>query len=210
METSNQDNINGGSPVDDPSNWRSDTDVDPAIAIANMEIPDWDTFFMAMVFVYAMRSPDRQTKQGCVIVDNASHVPIGFGFNGHPRKCGGLPTDRPEKYPFMVHADINAILNMMHQSPDATMYLPMPPCEVCFGAALNLPFTKITRIVYYEDRDFPHTRRLSGLRPDVKLCRYDGGKPDRVRQLMLQAARYVQFRDEHSGVLSAGSTPTYR
>jgi len=48
-----------------------------------------------MVFVVAMRSPDRQTKQGAVIVDWPSKAVIGVGYNGHPRGAdNNLPTMR--------------------------------------------------------------------------------------------------------------------
>lgn len=202
-------------------------DLTPEQEIEAMPQPDWDTFFMGMVFYYAMKSPDRQTKQGCIIVDNRSHVPIGFGFNGHPRKCKGLPChragtllpdgttqQRPDKYPFMVHADINAIVNLLHDSPDATMYLPMPPCEVCFGAALNLPFTQITRVVFYEDRDYSITYQIADQRPDVRLVPYrdvvPSSAPLGVEQTLLQAARYVHLRQEFGEGLSGSSAKTYR
>jgi deoxycytidylate deaminase len=53
--------------------------------IADFPIPTWECHFMSRVFSAAMRSPDEQTKQGAVIVDWDTKVPIGDGYNGHVR-----------------------------------------------------------------------------------------------------------------------------
>ena len=69
-------------------------DKRPTVFVAEMEKPSWDTFFMGLSYFYCTRSPDQQTKTGCVIVDWASKRPIGLGYNGHPRGMEGLPTMR--------------------------------------------------------------------------------------------------------------------
>jgi len=66
----------------------------PTVFVADMEKPEWDTFFMGLAYYYCTRSPDQQTKTGCVIVDWPSKLVIGLGYNGHPRGMNGLPTMR--------------------------------------------------------------------------------------------------------------------
>ena len=58
----------------------------------------------------AQRSHDAQTQHGCVITD-ANHRIVGVGYNGFPRGLddSSLPTTRPEKYHWMIHAEINAL-----------------------------------------------------------------------------------------------------
>ena len=69
-------------------------DKRPTVFVAEMEKPNWDNFFMGLAFYYCTRSPDAQTKAGCVIVDWPSKIVIGLGYNGHPRGMNGLPTMR--------------------------------------------------------------------------------------------------------------------
>jgi deoxycytidylate deaminase len=90
---------------------------------------------MGLAFIAAQRSHDEQTKHGCVLVDPMHHV-IGVGFNGHIR--GGkdtLPTTRPDKYPFMIHSEQNALANCVVPpwtvSGGVTAYITGRPCLQC-------------------------------------------------------------------------------
>jgi len=180
-----------------------------------MTVPSWHTWFMAMTFLYAMRSPDRQTKQGCVIVDWPSKIPIGFGYNGHPRGAVGLPVDRPDKYPYMVHADSNAAVNCMGRSEHAVVYLPMPPCERCLGLLVNMPFVQVRQIIYYEDRDLPNTRLLvealeRGPTQSPQLVPFAMvTEPGDLQRLLKQLTRYVHLRTAFSDALSTRSCRDY-
>jgi dCMP deaminase len=199
--------------------------------IHDLERPAWDQYFMGMVFLAAMRSHDQQTKQGCVIVDWDTRTVLGTGFNGHPRgsqapqtqpnigvsqlptlregspRSDGIIQGKPDKYSCMVHADTNAVVNAAAgRSDNAVMYLPMPPCETCLGILANMPFVKIRRIVYLEDRDLPNTRWLLEYLPHIRLEKYTGPNPAEV---LLNAAAYVQLRLTQSQALSAKSATTY-
>ena len=202
--------------------------------IHDLERPAWDQYFMGMVFLAAMRSHDQQTKQGCVIVDWATKTILGTGYNGHPRgsqkqvvdtscwppivedlptlRAGGIKPDgtlqcKPDKYACMVHADTNAVVNAAAgRSDNAVMYLPMPPCETCLGVMANMPFVKIHRIVYLEDRDLPNTEWLLRFLPHIRLEKYTGPNPAEV---LLNAAAYVHLRLTQSQALSAKSATTY-
>ena len=208
----------------------------PAIWIETLAKPSWDAYFMSMVFLAAMRSPDQETKQGCVLVDWDTKTILGTGYNGHPRGAvdycdnpfsgmcypnaeqlkrfqdGGvegihiLPTKRPDKYPFMVHADSNAAVNCRGTSNNAICYLPMPPCEVCLGIMANLPTVRIKRIVYLEDRNFPNTVALAKHLPHITFEKYKGQHPAEV---LINAATYAMLRTSQGAELSKNSTTTY-
>jgi dCMP deaminase len=96
--------------------------------------PDWDNFFLSLCFMIARRSLDQHTKHGCVIVDERHRI-ISTGYNGPP---GGLddatiPLTRPEKYKYMEHSELNAILNSGTKNlVGSTFYITGLPCHTCF------------------------------------------------------------------------------
>ena len=97
--------------------------------------PSKDQDFMASAFLSAFRSHDSQSKVGAILV-NTEQREISRGRNGFPSdiKKEGLPTTRPTKYPFMVHAEINAIANMVIKPKIASLYVTRMPCENCAKA----------------------------------------------------------------------------
>jgi len=92
----------------------------------------WDEYFLSMAHVASLRSPDEQTKVGCVIVNEDKHI-IGVGYNGFPAgtESDNLPRVRPGKYPYMIHAEQNAISNMLLKQKKLTAYVTARPCLVC-------------------------------------------------------------------------------
>lgn len=94
--------------------------------------PDWDDYFLNIAHVASSRSPDEQTKVGCVIVNEDKHI-VAIGYNGFPAGTNSdhLPTVRPHKYPYMIHAEQNAISNMETKNKNLTAYVTARPCLVC-------------------------------------------------------------------------------
>jgi len=72
----------------------------------------WDEWLIGLCYWVAKRSHDVATQHGAVLVDS-SHRVLGLGYNGYPRGCmdADMPTDRPEKYGYIVHAEANCLLN---------------------------------------------------------------------------------------------------
>ena len=93
----------------------------------------WHEYFIGLAEFSSIRSHDIETQVGCVIVDNNNHV-IGLGYNG---VCSGvddkdLPNKRPNKYPFIVHAEQNALANMsLKSSSEKRAYITAYTCSVC-------------------------------------------------------------------------------
>ena len=94
--------------------------------------PDWDQYFMSMAHLASVRSHDEQTQVGCVIINDKNHI-ISLGYNGFPAntKDSHLPTVRPGKYPYMLHAEQNAISNMIIKADNLKAYITAYPCSVC-------------------------------------------------------------------------------
>ena len=86
-----------------------------------------------MAHYASIRSHDSQTRVGCVIVGSPNIV-VGVGYNGFCSnvKEEGLPTTRPDKYPFIVHAEANAISNLVVKQIDYyKAYITHLPCANC-------------------------------------------------------------------------------
>lgn len=163
--------------------------------------PDWDTFFMALAFLVAQRSPDAETKHGAVVVDENRRI-LGMGFNGFPRGCRDekLPTIRPGKYPYMVHAELNALINA-RSIPDparSAIYITGEPCNECFKAIIQFGIGRVvhgsvgsTCINTNEEHDMVRSSIAEGL--SVVVDRYTG-PVGQVAAVLEKTAAYVLQR----------------
>lgn len=97
------------------------------------ESTNWDRRFIGLARHIAEWSKDPSTKVGAVLVDAKRRV-IGTGYNGFPRGIAddGRLNDRPTKYKYVVHAEINAILNATRADiEECTLYCTHMPCMGC-------------------------------------------------------------------------------
>ncbi len=103
--------------------------------------PSWDKTFFDILAVLAKRSDDPNTKLGSLVVSEENDI-LSLGYNGLPR--GIKPTEnntsRPTKYPYMVHAEENAILNAGRKGValrGSKLYVEMFPCMNCARAIVQ-------------------------------------------------------------------------
>ena len=115
----------------------------------------WDEYFMGLAHLSAMRSKDPSTQVGAVIVDQ-EHKVVGIGYNGLPIGCSDdeFPWDREggmleTKYAFVVHAELNAILNSTRNLHGCTLYVSLFPCNECAKAIIQ---SGMQKIVYEDDK----------------------------------------------------------
>lgn len=107
-----------------------------------MEKIDWDSLFMNMVYLTAMKSKDESTHVGAVIVGPDNEV-RSVGFNSFPRGINdGVPgrQQRPEKYHWMAHAEVNSVFNAAMAGTavkGCKMYTNGVPCTGCVHAVIN-------------------------------------------------------------------------
>jgi dCMP deaminase len=116
---------------------------------------DWDSYFMALAHLSAMRSKDPNTNVGAVIVDDMHRI-VSIGYNGMPRGCydDQFPWEREgdflhTKYAYVVHAELNAILNSARPVAGCTLYVSLFPCNECAKAIIQ---SGIKAIVYECDK----------------------------------------------------------
>ena len=116
---------------------------------------NWDEYFMAMAHLAAFRSKDPNTQVGACIVNPDRRV-VGLGYNGFPRGCDDdeYSWEREgsfleTKYPYVVHAELNAILNSIMTLKNCTIYVSLFPCNECAKAIIQ---SGISRVVYESDK----------------------------------------------------------
>ena len=116
---------------------------------AMAKIPSWHEYFFTIMEAASLRSKDPETRVGAVIVDSNNRQ-IAMGYNGFPpgiREEDGR-WDRPTKYDFVVHAEMNAIFNSHQSVKGCSVYLPFWPCKDC---AKNLAAAGISTINILSD-----------------------------------------------------------
>jgi dCMP deaminase len=97
--------------------------------------PSWTDYFLGLAKVVSQRSHDMQTQHGCVITDSRDRI-LGVGYNGFPRGLDDdlLPKTRPEKYPWMIHAERNALSNCVVRPDNGIAYVTGQSCNDCIMA----------------------------------------------------------------------------
>lgn len=127
-------------------------------------INKWDKIFFEESILWTKNSHDTQTQCGCVLVKDKTC--ISTGYNGFIRDIddGVLPRTRPEKYPFMIHAEANAIYNSVRlgrSTLGATAYITGMPCINCLQMLYqcgvhDIKFTDVSNIkmnIYMKEYD---------------------------------------------------------
>lgn len=106
--------------------------------------PSWDEYFLDLAEQVSRRSPDPSTKHGCVLVDQDRRV-ISTGYNGPVSGIpnGMVPTTRPDKYDWFIHAEDNAVAFARCDLRGATAYVTGPPCAACFRRLLQVGVRRV-------------------------------------------------------------------
>lgn len=117
----------------------------------------WDEYFMGVSLLSSMRSKDPSTQVGACIVSDDNKI-MSVGYNGFPRGCSDdefpweRSAERPNdtKYPFVCHAELNAILNAGGQSlVGARIFVALFPCNECAKAIIQ---SGIKEVIYISDK----------------------------------------------------------
>lgn len=115
----------------------------------------WDEYFMGVASLSSKRSKDPNTQVGACVVNEDKRI-IGIGYNGFPMGCRDdvFPWGKEDnylntKYPYVVHAEPNAILNCTSSLKGATLYVTLFPCNECAKLIIQ---SGIKHIVYASDK----------------------------------------------------------
>lgn len=128
----------------------------------------WDTYFMGVAKLSAMRSKDPTTQVGACIVNQQKRI-IGIGYNGFPVgvEDDAFPWDKNDewldsKYPYVVHAEPNAILNATVSLEGATLYVTLFPCNECAKLIIQSGIKEVVFLKdkYHDQESFVASRRM--------------------------------------------------
>lgn len=128
---------------------------DRQVSMKKENVISWDDYFMGLAHLSALRSKDPSTQVGACIVDDRNRV-VSIGYNGMPYGCNdddfewGREGDfLKTKYPYVVHAELNAILNAPRPVQGCTIYVSLFPCNECAKAIIQ---AGIKEIIYESDK----------------------------------------------------------
>ncbi len=119
----------------------------------------WDEAFMLQAVVIAGRSKDPSSQVGACIVDENNHI-LSLGYNGTPKTWNDntFPWERKAdkdyhtKYPYVIHAEMNALLNYKGNTKSldgATVYVTLFPCSNCAKALVQ---AGVKKVIYLSDK----------------------------------------------------------
>ena len=116
----------------------------------------WDEYFMSVAKLSAYRSKDPNTQVGACIVNSDKKI-VGVGYNGLPWGCEDedFPWEVRDgdldktKYPYVVHAELNAILNSTGNLKGCKIYVSLFPCHECVKAIIQ---SGIKEIIYEDEK----------------------------------------------------------
>jgi len=139
----------------------------------------WDEYFMGIAKLAAQRSKDPNTQVGACIVNDA-HKIVSVGYNGMPTGVADedMPWEREgdylnTKYPFVCHAELNAILNSATDLHGCTLYVTLFPCNECAKAVIQ---TGIKKVIYEQDKyataDNTKASKIMFKKCGVKISQY--------------------------------------
>ncbi len=113
---------------------------------------------MNLASTAAKRSHDIETQVGAVLVNNKTGAVLATGYNGFVRGADDkvLPNKRPEKYPYMMHAEQNIIANCARHGismEDCMVVCTLTPCVSCMRMLWQCGITRVIAGRMYSDWD---------------------------------------------------------
>ena len=111
----------------------------------NLDQVKWDNRFLDLCRHVSEWSKDPSTKVGAVIT-NGKHI-VSLGYNGLPSKIYDDPSileNREQKYKFIIHAEMNAILAAERPIAGSTLYtFPFLPCTNCASMCIQAGISRV-------------------------------------------------------------------
>lgn len=116
----------------------------------------WQEYFMSVAQLAAKRSKDPSTQVGACIVTEQNKI-VATGYNGMPNgvRDNLVPwtkegTFLETKYAYVVHAELNAILNcILTDQTGCRLFVSLFPCNECAKAIIQ---SGIRHVIYLSDK----------------------------------------------------------
>lgn len=165
--------------------------------------PLWNDYFLSLAVLASTRSPDPDTQHGAVLV-GPDHRILGIGYNGFPRGCNdsAFPLTRPKKYDFMIHAEMNCILNSrtLEDYTDVVMYVTGHPCKNCFKHIVQLGVKYIIHAdakckVEPSEKDFESMNKLAAV-AFVNVWKPEPHETELLLSVLVAKGRFIKLRNK--------------
>ncbi len=156
---------------------------------------EWDKYFMKIAETVALKSKDPSSKMGCVIVDANKRV-VSLGYNGLVQGADESKltlSERPMKYFFATHSEMNALIFARRDLTGCTVYNKTATCDNCLKYCLQ---AGIKRFVYEELRVHSHftdpTNSMTNLDTDEAIIRLLSSMPDVETLNLTNSKTYIE------------------
>lgn len=156
---------------------------------------EWDEYFMRIAETVATKSKDPSSKMGCVIVDQNKRV-VSLGYNGMLQGADESKmtlTERPMKYYFAIHSEMNALIFAKRDLAGCTIYNKVATCENCLKYCLQ---AGIKRFVYEELRVRSHSsdpsKSMTNVETDEAVIRLLASMPDVETLNLVSGKTYIE------------------
>jgi dCMP deaminase len=145
---------------------------------------NWEEYFMGIALLSSMRSKDPVCKVGAAIVKN--NRVYSLGYNGMPKGCDDTtmpwgkddPDPLKTKRPYVVHAELNAILNANKDLTGTTLFVTRFPCNECAKAIVQ---SGIVEVCYLSDKHMNDGLGIASnlilKNANIKIRKYEGKIP---------------------------------
>ena len=156
---------------------------------------NWDEYFLGIAEAVALKSKDPSSKMGCVIVDQNKRV-VSLGYNGMVQGSDESKMtleERPMKYHFAIHSEMNAIIFAHQDLTGCTLYNRVATCDNCLKYCLQ---AGIKRFVYRELRVHSHStdpkKSMTNYETDEAVVRLLASMPDVQTLNLTNGKTYTQ------------------
>lgn len=143
----------------------------------------------------AAKSKDPSSKMGCAIVDQNKRV-VSLGYNGLPQGADESKmtlSERPMKYYFVIHSEMNALLFARGNLTGCTIYNRVATCDNCLKHCLQ---AGIKRFVYKELRVRSHStdpkHSMTNLETDEAVVRLLASMPEVETLNLTNGKTYIE------------------
>ena len=156
---------------------------------------EWDEYFMKIAETVALKSKDPSSKMGCVIVGKNKRV-VSLGYNGLIQGADESKmtlSERPMKYYFVIHSEMNALLFAKEDLAGCTLYNKTATCDNCLKHCLQ---AGIKRFVYKElrvrSRSTDPEHSMSNLETDEAIIRLLSAMPEVETLNLVSGKTYIE------------------
>lgn len=156
---------------------------------------EWDEYFMEIAETVAEKSKDPSSKMGCVIVDKNKRV-VSLGYNGMIQGADESKmtlSERPMKYYFAVHSEMNALIFSYQDLTGCTIYNRVATCENCLKHCLQ---AGIKRFVYKDLRVHSYStdskKSMTNIETDEAVVRLLASMPEVKTLNLTNGKTYIE------------------